>query len=321
MAAVNQTTPYAGPTTLDEWTLTSSLADYRSELVDNVYNSNVVLKLLKENKETIDGGNSIMVNLLTTEQDDGGFYIGTDTLNTTQGNYVTHCEYKWQNAYEPIVIHRDEERQNSGSQHKIFSLAASKAMSSEKAIANRMEQALSVSTAGANNLIDLDTLVDTGTLGSIAGGTYSFWQATETASGAFATQGLSDMTTALYAVSSSANEDNPTHILTTKTIFQKFENTRLPLERISNGDLTANAGFKNLTFKGIPVVYGNHIKSGTMLGLNMNYNRLAVDSMTDFSMTEFSSPVNQTIKVAYILFRGNLITDNRRRNFKLTGIS
>lgn len=321
MSSTTMTAPYSVPTTLDEWTLTVSLADYSKTLTDNVYNANVLLKMLEGNKKMIDGGNSIVELLLKEEQDDGGFYLGADNLNTTQGNYVTQCEYKWQNCYEPIVIHRDEERQNSGVQHKIVGLASSKAMSSEKAIAKRMEQALSVPTAGANNLIDIDTLVDTGTLGSVAGGTYTFWQATETASGAFATQGLSDMTTATYAVSSAANEENPTVYLTTKTIFQKFEQTRLPLERISNGDLSANAGFKNLTFKGIPVTYGNYIKSGCLYGLNMNYVKLAVDSATDFSMTEFRTPVNQTIKVAYILWRGNLVTNNRRRNFKLTGIS
>ena len=312
---------YSVPTLLDEWTLTASMADYQGTLTDNVYDSNVLLGILKQNKKMIDGGNSIVVNLLKEEQDDGGFYLGADTLNTSQGNYITKCEYRWQNSYEPIVIHRDEERQNNGAQHKIIDLAASKTQSSEKAIAKRMEQALSVPVGAANFLIDLDTLVDTGTLGSIAGGTYTFWQATETASGAFATQGLSDMTTAYYAVSGAAKDENPNLFLTTKSIFQKFEQTRLPLERIQNKELGANAGFTNLTFKGEPVTYGNFISSGKMYGLNMNYVKLAVDSATDFAMTEFKSPVNQTIKVAYILFRGNLITDNRRRNFKLTGIS
>ena len=129
------------------------------------------------------------------------------------------------------------------------------------------------------------------------------------------------MTTAYYAVSGSSNEENPTHLLTTKAIFQKYEQTRLPLERISNGDLTANAGFRNLTFKGIPIMYGNQVGTGIMFGLNMNYITLAVDSATDFVTTEFITPTNQTIKVAYILWRGNLITNNRRRQFKLTGIT
>ena len=315
------TNPYSVPTTLDEWTLTVSMADYNKTMTDNVYNANVLLGIFNQYKRMVDGGNSIVEILLKEQQDDGGFYLGADTLNTAQGNYVTQCEYKWQNAYEPIVIHRDEERQNNGLEHKIVDLAISKTKSSEKAIALRMEQALSVPVASANNLIDLDTLIDTGTLGSLAGGTYSWWQATETASGAFATQGLSDMTTATYAVSSAANEENPTHYITTKTIFQKFEQTRLPLERIQNTSDTANAGFKNLTFKGVPVLYGNYIKAGCLYGVNMNYVNLAVDTQTDFAMTEFRTPVNQTIKVAYILWRGNLVTNNRRRNFKLTGIS
>ena len=78
---------------------------------------------------------------------------------------------------------------------------------------------------------------------------------------------------------------------------------------------------KNLTFKGIPVTYGNYIGSGKLYGLNLNYVYLTVDSATDMAMTEFRTPVNQTIKVAYILFRGNLVTDNRRRNFKLQSIT
>ena len=132
---------------------------------------------------------------------------------------------------------------------------------------------------------------------------------------------ITDMTTAFYAVSGSSMEENPTHFITTKTIFQSYEQTRLPLERISNGDLSANAGFRNLTFKGIPVVYGNQIGTGLLFGLNMNYVILAVDSATDFITTEFIVPTNQTVKVAYILWRGNFITNNRRRLFKLTGIT
>ncbi len=323
MASTTMTNPFSVPTTLDEWTLTTSLADYRKILVDNIYNSNVILNLVSQagNKRPVDGGNSIVELLLKEEQDDGGFYLGADVLNNTQGNYVTQCEYRWQNAYEPIVITRDEERQNSGAAHKLIDLAGSKMLSSEKAISKRIEQALSTPVGTAGFLVDLETLVNTGTLGSIAGATYTFWQSTVTTSGAFATQGLTDMTTASYVVASAADEDTPTIYLTNKTIFQKFEQTRLPLERISNGNLTANAGFRNLTFKGTPVTYGNFIGSGLMFGLNMNYINWVVDTLTDFVTTDFMTPTNQTVKVAYILVRGNLTTNNRRRHFKLESIT
>jgi len=309
------------PSTIDTFVLNTTLADYSSKLTDNAYNSNVELKLLNQYKQTVDGGGSIVRPLIESQQDDGGFYLGADVLNNAQTNSLTMVEYKWQNAYEPIQLTRDEERQNSGSEHKILDLVATKTMLSEKAIAKRMSQALSIPVAGAGNLIDLSTLVGTGTLGSIAGATDTFWQATSTTSGAFATQGLTDMNTTYYAVSSGANEDNPTHIITTKSIFQKYEQTRLPLERISNGDLSANAGFKNLTFKGTPIMYGNFISSGTMYMLNMNYIQLVVDSATDMITTPFITPTNQTVRVAYILWRGNMVTDNRRRQAKLVSIS
>ena len=315
--------PYAIPSTIDDIVLNTTLAEYRGRLIDNAYNSNVILKILNQSdaKEVIDGGASIVESLIETEQDEGGFYLGADVLNNTQGNTLTQVEYKWQNVYEPIVISRDEERSNSGDAHKILDLVGKKLILSEKAIYKRMDQALSTPVGEADNLEDLETICNTGTLGSIAGAVDTFWQATVTTSGAFATQGLSDMATGFYAVSGSATDENPTHILTTKTIFKKYEDTRLPLERISNGDLTANAGFRNLTFKGIPVVYGNNIGSGLMFMLNMNFIKLYVDSATDFITTNFITPSNQTVRVAYILWRGAFGTNNRRRQLKLTSIS
>jgi hypothetical protein len=311
------------PSTIDTAVLNTTLADFRPRMTDNIYNSNVVLRLTNEagSKEEIDGGGSIVEPLIEAEQDEGGFYLGADVLNNTQGNTQTMVEYKWQNTYEPIVITRDEERSNSGDQHKILNLVGTKMLLSQKGIDKRMDQALSTPVGAANNLNDLETIVNTGTLGSIDGATDTFWQSTVTASGAFASQGLTDMTTAYYAVSGSSNEENPTHVLTNKTIFQKYEDTRLPLERISNGDLTANSGFRNLTFKGIPVLYGNQIGSGLMFMLNMNYLKLYVDSATDFITTDFIMPSNQTVRVAYIIWRGNLGTNNRRRMAKLTGIT
>ena len=314
---------FAIPSTIDTMALSTSLADYQRQLIDNRYNEPIVEKLVNEagTKKMVDGGLSIVETLIKERQNDGGFYLDADLLNTVQSHTLSTLEYKWQNVYEPIMITRDEERQNSGSQHKILDLVQTKTKLSNKAIKDRMDQAFSTPVSGANNLIDLETLVNTGALGNLNGSSDTFWQSTVTSSGSFATQGLTDMTTATYGVSSAASMDNPTMYLTNKTIFQKFEQTRLPLERISNGNLSANAGFKNLTFKGVPLTYGNYVGSGLLFGLNMNYIYLAVDSQTDYITSPFISPTNQTVRVAFILWRGNFITNNRRRHFKLTAIT
>lgn len=323
MASYTQTSPLAVPTTIDSAALSMSLADYRKVLVDNVYNNVIVLKLCQQaqNQRNINGGMSIVESIIRDRQNEGGFYLGADILNNNQRNTTDFVEYKWQNAYEPILITRDEERQNSGDMHKILNLVATKTELSDRAMQQRLDQALSTPVGEANNLIDLETLVNTGTLGSKAGASETFWQSTVTTSGQFAAQGLTDMITAYYAVSSSATVDNPTVFLTTKAIFQKFEQTRLPLERIQNSAMSANAGFENLTFKGKPLVYGNYISTGLLFGLNMNYISWNVDSETDFITTPFISPTNQTVKVAYILLRANLTTNNRRRHFKLQSIT
>lgn len=309
------------PATIDTAILNTTLAEYRNRNTDNVYNENVLLNILNSRcKETINGGGSIVEPLIEKEQNNGGFYLGDDVLSTTQDNTQTMVEFQWQNAYEPIAINRDEERSNAGDEHRILNLMATKTQAAEKAIAKRIEQAASQPVSGAD-LNDLETIVNTGTLGTIGGATDTFWQSTVTTSGAFATQGLSDMATAYYAVSSSANNDTPNLVLTTKTVYKKYEDTRLPLERISSGAMAANAGFKSLTFKGEPVVYGNFVRSGLLFLLNLNYLKFYVDSATDFIITDFKEPINQTAKVAFILWRGQLGTNNRRRQAKLISIT
>ena len=312
---------YAIPSSLDA-VLATSLSDYRKGTsTDQIYNSNVVLKLLNQRKRLIDGGASITYSLINRDQSDGGFYLGADMLNTLQPKGETLCEFKWQNAYEPVQLTRDEERSNSGEEHKIVDLVGLKIGRSELAISKRLEQALSAPVAGANNLIDLETLVATGTLGTIPGATETYWQSTVTASGSFAAQGRTDLTTATYAVASSSDVDTPNLYLTTKTNFQRFEQQLLPNERIQNASTTYNTGAKNLSFKGEPVVYGNFIGSGLFFGLNTNYLELPVDTETDMVLTPWVTPTNQTAKVAFFLWRGNLTTDNRRRHFKLTGVT
>ena len=281
-----------------------------------------VLRLANEagRKRTVNGGVSIVEHLLHKKQTDGGFFLGRDPLNTTQGENAILCEYRWQNAYEPIQITFDDEMDNSGDEAKLIDLAGVRMKQAELAIKDRLGQALVTSVAGANNLIPLSTLVATGTLGTVAGGTDTFWQSTVTTSGAFATQGLTDMQTLYSTLSSSSMMDTPTHAITTRTVWNKFYATRLPLERLMSTS-TGSAGFQNITFNGIPVIWDQYCDSGVLYMLNSNYWNLTVHEKVDFTTTDFIRPSNQMVKVAFILWRGNQTTDNRRRLGKLSSIT
>jgi hypothetical protein len=302
--------------------LSTTIANYRKVLVDNAYSDIPSFRLANESgrKRTVSGGTSLVEHLLHKKQTDGGWFAGKDPLNTTQGENAILVEYKWQNCYEPIQLTFDDEMDNNGDMEKLIDLAGTRMQQAELAIKDRMGQATVTDVAEATNLNDLSTIVNTGTLGTIAGGTDTFWQATVTTSGAFATQGLTDMQTLYQTLSSSSNMDNPTHIITTRTVYNKYEQTRLPLERLMNTS-TANAGFQNLTFKGVPIIWDQYVDSGVLYMLNMNYLQLQVHSKVDFVTTEFVRPSNQMIKVAFILWRGGFTTNNRRRLGKLTSIT
>lgn len=302
--------------------LTTSLADYRRVLIDNVYNDVPVFRILNQagRKRMVNGGISIVEHLVSRKQTDGGWYLGSSNLNTTQGENTMLCEYRWQNAYEPIQISRDDERANAGDMHKLIDLVGTRIQLAEMAIKDRIGQGTVQTVQDSGNLIDLSELVGTGTLGTVAGATDTFWQSTVTTSGAFATQGLTDMDTLYYALSSSSMMDNPTHIITTRTIFTKFKQTRLPLERLQNTEV-GKAGFTSLTFNGVPIIWDQYVDSGVLYMCNTNYWNLVVDTETDLVTTPFITPVNQTVKTAFILWRGNQTTNNRRRFGKLTSIS
>jgi HrpA-like RNA helicase len=96
-------------TNLDTDALNLSLADFRKSLADNAYNDIPSFRLLDQagRKRLINGGTSIIEHVLSDKQSDGGFYTGSDTLNSVQSDAVRQIEYKWQNAYEPIQITRD----------------------------------------------------------------------------------------------------------------------------------------------------------------------------------------------------------------------
>ena len=167
---------YGIPSTLDTVVLNTSLADYQKRLVDNRYNEPVIERLCNrsDTKKMINGGLSIVETLIKDNQDDGGFYLGADLLNTVQGNDLTTVEFKWQNAFEPIQITRDEERQNAGDSHKILDLVATKTKLANKAIKDRLDQAFTTPVGAANNLYDLETIVGTGALGTLNGSSDTF---------------------------------------------------------------------------------------------------------------------------------------------------
>ena len=176
-------------------------------------------------------------------------------------------------------------------------------------------------TTGFNEFEPLSALIDsTGTVGGLAQSSNSWWASTETASGSFASQGLSDMRTLFNTISADGSSDHPDAIFSTQSVFEFYEALLEPKERIMN-TMMADAGIRNLEFKGIPFTYDQYCDSGILYMLNSKYLSLVIDDASDFVTTEFVRPTNQDAKTAAILFMGLTSLSNRRRQGKLTGIT
>jgi len=311
--------------------LTTTLANYRMQLIDNIFNDYPFLSYINGKlgkairgssiKRTINGGESIVEHLLYEKNSTVKSYSGAETLDTTLQEGMTIARYNWKQYAASIGITGLERRNNQG-EAAMINLLQAKATQAEMSLKDRMSaDAYADGTGnGSKNLGGLAALVSaTTTVGGLAPATYTWWVSDVTASaGSFSATGIDKMRTSFNNIT--FGNDKPDSIFTTQTVFEYYEKALQPQERFQ-GNAVADAGFMNLTFKGVPVIFDRSCTSGYIYFLNSKYLNLVVNSDADFSTGPFITPENQDVSTAMILFQGNLTTNNRRKLAVITGVT
>lgn len=321
--------------------LSTTLANYRSVLHDNIFRSNIVLFWLNQagKKRTEDGGHRIEETLLYAQNTGAMNYSGYELLDTTPQEGMTKAFADWKQGSVPITISRKEERQNSG-RHRLLNLLESKAIQAELTLKQRLNAQLigdpsSATTeqngegnlpkhfAGIAHYIQKDPTT-ANTVEGIDQSSESWWRnKTKSAVASWTTNkaGLADMRTMYNDVSES--NDHPDFILADQGTYEAYE-SMLQADTRYLDTRFGDAGFINLRFKGAVVTYDEHFDTvgtpqtfstgeGVMYFLNSRYLSWVVDKETDFMTTPFVKPYDQDARVAHILLMGNLTTGNRRR--------
>ncbi len=214
---------------------------------------------------------------------------------------------------------------------------------------------------GNKDFLGLGAIVDDGTSVPTYGGqsrsTYPTLQATVTASGGTLT--LQKMSTLYNAIT--AGTVHPNVGITTEAVFSFYEQLLVPQERIiktmemmknnnkglnSQTGLVGGTGFTGLDYKGFPILADEKATSGVLFFLNEDYldfyalpfpdgNPIPVrgsqaeiigndyNNITGFGFTwsGWIKPTNQATYVGHTYLGGQLISDNPRRQGKLTGIT
>jgi hypothetical protein len=116
----------------------------------------------------------------------------------------------------------------------------------------------------------------------------------------------------------SVGNDQPTIIITTQALYEKYEDLLDDQIRYTDTDV-ADGGFQNLLFKGAPVTFDGACTSGEMMFLNTKYLQLVAHSDVWFKPTPFVRPTNQDAVFSQLLCYGQLTCSNRARQGYLFG--
>jgi len=271
--------------------LSTTLANYRSQLTDNVFTARPLTYTLmdKGRIRMLNGGTKIVEPLIYGESTTVKSYSDYDSIALTPQTGISAAEYDWKQYAASISISGIEEAKNNG-EAEIINLLEAKIMQAEESMRegfNRMFFADGTGNGG-KDWNGLGNIVEaSGTVGGIdpAGTGNSFWQSYEENTSTALT--LAQMATAYNTVS--VGNDHPDVILSSQLLFEKYESLLQPQLRYTDTK-TADAGFQNLLFKAAPIMYDVHCNAGTMFFLNTKYITLVGHSSKWFQQTEFIRP-------------------------------
>lgn len=291
-------------------------------LQDQVFTSAALLKQLQLKSQVISqGGASILVPVMFGKNTNALAYAGDDTIGTTGVEGLSMAQFSWRNYAVPITLTGHEIRQNAG--EKLIDLAKAKTEQSIMSLKDRINIDMFQSSQDAKKISALPILVDaTSSVGDINSTTYSWWQAQVIASGSFAAQGLADLRNArdLSMQQGQSGSGAPDMLLTTRLIYELYEASQVPGIRYEDSRM-ANAAFESLKFGVASVFFDPNVATGEAYMLPSEALKLVVHKDANMDIGEFKEPTDQDMRVAKVIMMLNLVTTNRRRLVKLTGIT
>jgi len=210
--------------------LSTTLANYRDQLTDNVFSDRVLTNHLmsKGRIRMINGGTKIVEPLIYGQNTTVASYSGYDTISLAAQSGITAAEYEWKQYAASIAISGIEEAKNNGEQ-EIINLLEAKIMQAEESMREGFNTMFFADGTG-NSGKDWNGLGNIVESGNAVGGINSatagneYWRSYEENSAGALT--LAQMATAYNTVS--VGNDHPDMVLTTRTLFEKYESLLQP---------------------------------------------------------------------------------------------
>lgn len=306
---------------------------YLPQAVDNIFNSNAILRILLGKAKTQNGSLKVRVPVMFGRNTEAGFYSGYELLPVNQPKVIDTALYDWVQAHCPINISGRDEMMQTGPDG-VIDLIETRISNAEGSLRYLFTTNL-FAAANANAATEITSLNDiiaadpTIPIGGIDSGTYSWWAPyTALASGAADLAELKTITDADFLLTDMATQfrgaadgpDAPDLIVTTDEAMSAYESIVGAQARWEGNGRLADAGWTVFRYKGAEMVADKECTAGIMFFLNTRYLYFKVHPQRNFSFDGFLKPTNQDAKVAHIYWMGQFVCSQRRRQTALTGI-
>ena len=300
--------------------LTTTLNNHRATLIDGVFDARPLAYFLKDSESVrIMGGQQIVTPINFERNGTVGSYAGADLLDISPSPGPTAAEWDWKQHAGSIYIEGIEEARNNGPD-MIMSLLDFRMKQLKESIVENWNDMFWAdgSGNGGKDFNGLGNLVfqNATAVGNIDPTVQDQWQSKLTDLAGPITEAA--MRTKYNDLSYGSSR--PMVIITTQDIFEAFEDLFVTRTRYQDEQM-ANAGFQNISFKGIPVTFDRAAPEGTMAFLNPTYLEMVFHSETMMRPTPFDRPPDRDLRTANVLTYGEFICTSRRHQGALTGIT
>tara|TARA_Y100000310_G_scaffold247602_1_gene253260 strand:+ start:29383 stop:30366 length:984 start_codon:yes stop_codon:yes gene_type:complete len=306
----------------------STWAEVRKEVVDNIFTATPFFFWLKNRggiQEDHTGGKWLDIPLLVAKNDTVTAYEKGGSFAITRTDKNDLARYEWKYMGGSLVRFKTEELQNRG-KAQIINLIKHEIDVIKLSLTDHIETTLFADGTGnsGKDFNGLDILCDEDPttavtspqteVGNIPQASNTFWQngyRQMDTDGTVANLHMMKSWKYLHRTIRNGN-DKPDIIVTTDVILDFYEDECIEFKVIENKEL-GDAGFRNLTWRGTPIIDSPSCKAGSTYMLNTKYLSLISQAGANFDMTEWKNSPDTLDRYAQIFSSLNFTTSNRGR--------
>lgn len=309
------------PTSRNTERLTAFLSEIgASEPIDNFFPKRKALEVFTKNMKVKEAGRQVIYPIDSAANPTVKDAADYDSYDPSATDTATIVGYPMVNKIASLIVSWEEEREVAGKDHAMYDLIAHKRKNLLSSVLDAQATDLMAATQVATKISSLvPTILSTGAVGGLNASTDADWASTVTASGSFASQGMSDMLTTYGTIVNNGAE--PDVIITTLAVNNFYHLAVDPDVRYAyTPDMKAGRGFRGLEFMGANIVHDAKTTSGVMYFITSEHLFLSVDPAGNYTFMPFENMPLQLAKISKFVFRGNLICTRRKSHGKMTGI-